>query len=96
MSGYLFWPQVEILFLLMYTWLNHGHVIETIGIEFVSTTKGNGDHKQEEIQQINTYTELDISQRNRLIRIWIALYFSTYFIMNIECAVTARRKAYPL
>ena len=63
----------------MNTWLNHGHVREPIGIDVVSTTKGNGDHEQEEIEQMYTYTKLDISQTNRLIRIWMVLYFPTYF-----------------
>jgi hypothetical protein len=45
----------------------------------VSTTKGNEDGEQGEIEQINTHTKLDILQRNRLVRIWMAMYLSIYF-----------------
>ena len=51
---------------------------EIIDIEDVSTTKRNRDSEQEEIEQINTHTKHDILQRNRRIRIRIALYLSTY------------------
>jgi hypothetical protein len=45
----------------------------------VSTTKGTEDGEQGEIEQINTHTKLDILQRNRLVRIWMAMYLSIYF-----------------
>ena len=63
----------------MYTLLNHRNVEGIIGIGDVSITKVNGDGEQEEIEQINTHTKVVILQRNRLIRIWIALYLSIYF-----------------
>ena len=50
-----------------------------IGIVDLSTTKGNSDGEQEDTKQINTHTKGDTLQRNRLVRIWVALYFSTYF-----------------
>ena len=49
-----------------------------MGIKNISTTKGNGD-EQEEIKLITTHTKLDSLQRNRLIRIWIALYLPIHF-----------------
>ena len=51
---------------------------EIIDVGDVSTTKGNRDSEQEEIEQINTHTKHDILQRNRQIRIRIALYLSIY------------------
>ena len=51
---------------------------EIIGIGDISTTKRNRDSEQEEIEQMNTHTEHDILQRNRLIRIRIALYLSIH------------------
>ena len=49
---------------------------EVIDIGDVSTTKRNGDSEHEEIEQVNTHTKHDILQRNRHIRIRIALYLS--------------------
>ena len=51
---------------------------EIIDIGDVSTTKRNRDSEQEEIEQIDTHTKHDILQRNRHIRIRIALYLSIY------------------
>ena len=51
---------------------------EIIDIGDVSTTKRNRDSEQEEIEQINSHTKHDILQRNRHIRIRMALYLSIY------------------
>ena len=51
---------------------------EIIDIGDVSTTKRNRDSEQEEIEQINTHTKHDISQRNRHMRIRIALHLSIF------------------
>ena len=45
---------------------------------------------------MNIHTKLEIPQRDRLIRIWIALYLSIHLKMNVHEAVTTRKKAYPL
>ena len=63
----------------MSTELNDRDVREIIGIVDVSTTKKNGDIKEEEIEQINIHTKVDILQINWLIRISIAPYLSIYF-----------------
>ena len=59
---------VRLCFSSLFTWLNHRDAREIIGTE-VSATKRNGSGEQEEIEQINTHTGLDILQTNKLIRI---------------------------
>ena len=51
---------------------------EIIDIGDVSTTERNRDSEREEREQIDTHTKHDIFQRNRHIRIRIALYLSIY------------------
>lgn len=60
-------------FFSVYTCHNHRDIRGIIGIEDVSANKGDRNGEQEEIQQINIHTKLDILKRYKLIRIWIAL-----------------------
>ena len=76
------------------TQLDHRDFRKIIGVEDASTTKSNSDGEQEAIEKMNAHITLDILQRSKLIR---ALHLSIYSLkVNIEQAVTARNKAYPL
>ena len=79
----------------MHTWINDRDVGGIIGIEDVSTTKGDWDGEQEEIEQINTHTKVDILKENMLIKILMALSLSIYFD-NDYWVCSDRNKAYPL
>ena len=71
-------------------------VAEVLSIRYVSTTKRNGDSEQKEIEQRNRHTKIDILQRNKIIRIQIALYHSIYFEGEYQVSSNSEKKAYPL
>ena len=68
---------------------------EIIYIGDVSTTMRNRDSEQEEIEQINTHTKHDILQRNRHIRIRMALYLSIYLYDEYWVSGNNKKKRIP-
>ena len=61
----------------------------------MSTTKGNEYGEQEEVEQRDTHTRLDVLQRNMLIRMWIAPYLSIYFANEYLVCSDSKKQSIP-